>query len=200
METFGAKQELATGQSRFALFHSSNSAFVGSWTESFVYWREPINSASSIMEEPVEKVEQILFPVSLPNNVLADILTRVGSSGRGILKHVSKSLRDSVVEYQPPRGDDEQDHLKFCRRWRPTLVTSITPDGSQRRRSSGSVRGPSGHSISLSDLCASVDLLVWSQCQGAPWHDQRWSWIVCPLAARGGHLESLKYARREGYG
>lgn len=55
-----------------------------------------------------------------------------------------------------------------------------------------------GRAIHLTDLCASVDLLLWSQSQGAPWHKSYWQRAVCCAAARGGHLEALMWARSEG--
>ena len=150
----------------------------------------PISNASE------QHQAHVPFFHCLPSGVLADILTQVGSSGRGILKHVSKSLRNAVLEYRVAEGQGEPDHLKLSKKWHPSLVRSTTPAVSRRTRSLTGVGD--GHAIALRDLCVSVDLLVWSRWQGAPWDDNRWCWLVCPLAAKGGHLESLIYATREG--
>ena len=144
-----------------------------------------------------EKLQaHIPFFLSLPSGLLEDILTRVGSSGRGILKHVSKSLRNAVLEYRVAEGHGDLDHLKFSKKWHPSLVRSTAPNVSRSRTSL--TGAGAGHAIALTDLCVSVELLVWSRWQGAPWDDNRWRWLVCPLAAEGGHLESLVYATREG--
>ena len=111
----------------------------------------------------------------LPEDIVSEVLGLVGTSGRGVLRHVSPTFRQAVDAWQrvetPPSLEEDVDAPNKAR---PT------------------------RSISLSYLCTSVDLLVWSRTQGAPWTDRAWLALACPLAASGGHVASLQYLRKEG--
>lgn len=114
---------------------------------------------------------QISSSSALPSDVLVDIIGKLDPSSRGILKHVSKGMRH-IIHVNEERG------LQAGRIGRLRAI----------------YRTPTVCSLSIRDMCASVELLRWARGQGCSL-----SFSACTMAAQTGNLDALKATREEGF-
>lgn len=135
---------------------SSKATDGDSWREEFLYGEQGEGGDGGTRLSVLESVME---------DVLQDLLERVGSTGRGVLRHTSKAIRAAVDRFVA---------------------------------SDSAILALKGRAMRLTELCRGVDLLVWSQRQGAPWEQQPWQLRVCTAAASVGCIESLQWAIGKG--
>ena len=135
----------------------------------------------------------------LPDLFDAEVLRRLDPADRAFFAQVSHGCREAMIASELPcagtrvglphlsPADRAQELARAVRRFDPAMGYIGYVASSDVPRAGGVVR------LELSEFCTSAGRLALAKASGCQWD----GW-VCTLAAQGGHLEALRWAREHG--